>query len=76
MPRSKGKTDGDLYPKGKMVEVKDLGTENSHRVLNQADCTDSIHIDEYMNAHKANEWLYNGIDESMCFDEIPDLDGE
>lgn len=29
-----------------------------------------------MNAHKANKWLYNGRDESVCFDEIPDLDGE
>lgn len=29
-----------------------------------------------MNTHKANMWLYNGTDEDMCFDEIPDLDRE
>lgn len=29
-----------------------------------------------MNTHKANMWLYNGTNEVMCFDEIPDLDGE
>lgn len=63
-------------PKGKMVGVTDLRTEKIYCVLNQAHCTYLIHIDEQMNTHKANMWLYSGTDEGMCFDEIPDLDGE